>query len=76
MKLNTDNYLRGERWYAAHKQPRTMCNDCGQLGPTRDFITLYYRVPGYSSHRILARLCRECLKELTDRLEVTISEDL
>ena len=76
MKAHQDNYLRGERWYAAHQHHRAMCNKCGQLGQKRDFTVLYYRAPTYSSHRILARLCPDCLKELADELDVCISEEV
>lgn len=53
-----------------------MCNGCGQQGQKRDFIALYYRAPSYNSHRILARLCPDCLKKLADELDVCVSEDL
>lgn len=75
MKVHQDNYLRGDRWYAAHKHT-SMCYMCDKQAEKKDLIVLYYRAPTYNSHRVLARLCPDCLKELADELDVTLPEDL
>lgn len=70
-----DNYPRGERWHEIHKHP-SMCYKCEKLGEKKDFIALYVRLSSYDSHRVLARLCRDCMNELADELEVTLPEGL
>ncbi len=75
MKHNNINHLRGERWHQIHKYP-SMCYKCGQEGQKKDFIPLYVRMTSYDSHRILARMCRDCLDKLADELDVNLPEDL
>jgi hypothetical protein len=75
MKNHQDNYLRGERWYAAHRHHRAECNKCGKRGQKRDFFVLYYRAPSYSSHCIMARLCHDCLMELATDLNVEVHNE-
>jgi hypothetical protein len=75
MTYHKENYPRGEDWHKIHKYPG-MCYRCDKQGQKKDFIPLYVRMSSYDSHRILARLCPECLNALADELDVTLPEGL
>lgn len=75
MRYNKDNYARGEKWHQIHKYP-SVCYRCDKRGEKKDFIPLYVRMSSYDSHRIIARLCRDCLNEFADELDITLPEGL
>ena len=68
-----NQHLRGDGWYKKHKFPGK-CVKCGKAGQKSDFIPLFVRVTSYESHRILCRLCHDCLTTLAHDLGVEIPE--
>lgn len=67
--------LRGDDWQKLHGKRFTCnCAKCGKHGQKSDFIPLYVRVTSYDSHRILCRLCHDCLTTLAHGLGVEIPE--
>ena len=68
-----NQHLRGKEWYQKHKFPGK-CVKCGKAGQKSDFIPLFVRVTSYESHRILCRLCHDCLTTLAHDLGVEIPE--
>lgn len=73
MRYPNGKYHRGEDWHTRHKYPGK-CAKCGKEGEKSDFIPLYVRVTSYDSHRILCRLCADCLNELANDLGAKIPE--
>lgn len=70
-KYPSSNYHRGQDWHSRHKYP-SVCTKCGKEGQKSDFIPLYVRMTSYDSHRILCRLCSDCLVALSKDLGVEI----
>lgn len=72
---NDNKHLRGERWQKLHgKRFAGRCVKCGKHGQKSDFIPLYVRVTEFDSHRMLCRLCHDCLTTLASDLGVEIPE--
>ena len=73
MKHRSDNHVRGERWQKIHGKRYTCnCAKCGKHGQKSNFIALCVKVTDYDSHRILCRLCSDCLAAVANDLGVEI----
>lgn len=68
-----DNYHRGEDWHKRHRYP-SKCAKCGKGGQKSTMPALYVRKNSYDSHRILCRICPDCLPGFLDGLGVKMPE--
>ncbi len=66
---------RGEDWQNIHgKRFNCKCNKCGKAGQKSKMPGLYLRKNANDSHRILCRICPDCLPHLLADLGVKMPE--
>lgn len=68
----SNNLPRGEAWHKKHKYPGK-CAKCGKEGEKSTMSALYVRKHN-DSHRILCRLCDDCMNAFCVELNVELPE--
>lgn len=51
-----------------------LCAKCGREGLKRNMCALYIKDGSYSQVKILCHICRRCMPQLLDELEVNMPE--
>lgn len=71
MRYPKNNYPKGDKWHEKHKHPGK-CAKCGKEGEKRTMRALYVRMTSYDSHRILCRLCPDCMNAFCAEMGVEL----
>lgn len=68
MRITIDEWHRPSERYIA------ICAKCGTEGTKRNMVALYVKDGSYSPLRVLCHICRRCMPEVLDDLEVSMPE--